>query len=282
MNAQPDNWTDEQLDAFRDGELEVAVADRLRSELLASAELRRRLARLERGDALAMVAMTTAARTGRHGSGWAMFVGTGVLASAAALLLVMSNWREVRTDALVPIAASTQPHGSAEAIETGQPYAFVRVVMTLASQTPKQKPAQDADKRQRRERHENLASVEQIDPLLDAVRRAVDERRTDAAVQLLSDAAEDQRTAGFQMLGESLRSALAAQSVLEQLSPAQQVEACGVWARDLELRPIALRKLRELRDAGGTASETGTTLEQLMQDSALRPWLRSYGLSTGG
>ncbi|MFN0137761.1 MAG: hypothetical protein ACKVS9_16775 [Phycisphaerae bacterium] len=282
MNTQPDNWTDEQLDAFRDGELEIVIADRLRSELLASAELRRRLARLERGDALAMVAMTTAARSGRRGGGWAMFVGTGVLASAAALLLVVSSWRDVRTDAMLPIAGADPVNDAVIASGSGQPYAFVRVVMTLANQTPKQKSAQDAEQRQRRERDENLASVEPIDPLLDAVRRAVDERRTDAAVALLSDAAEDQRTAGFQMLGESLRSALTAQSVLEQLSPAQQVEACGVWARDLELRPIALRKLRELRDASGTASETGTTLEKLMQDSSLRPWLRSYGLNAGG
>ncbi len=78
-------------------------------------------------------------------------------------------------------------------------------------------------------------------------------------------------------LGRALRSAMNANDTLDLMSPAEQVEACRVWAADPSLRPVAFERLQQLASNPALADQVRHTAEALARDTAMRPWLMSYG-----
>lgn len=78
-------------------------------------------------------------------------------------------------------------------------------------------------------------------------------------------------------LGRALRSAMTANDTLDLMHPDQQVEACRVWASDPSLRPVAFERLQHLASDPALAGPVRHTAEALARDTAMRPWLMSYG-----
>jgi hypothetical protein len=78
-------------------------------------------------------------------------------------------------------------------------------------------------------------------------------------------------------LGRALRSAMNANDTLDLMPPAEQVEACRVWAADPSLRPVAFERLQHLASNPALADKVRHTAEALARDTAMRPWLMSYG-----
>lgn len=282
MNAANKQWSDADLDAYRDGALLAGQADNLRRALLADASLRARLTRLERGDAMMHAALIAPRRIVRRADGVRLgFWTTGIaaVAAAAALVLFVANpWRgSVQQDSPESSGAANAlapqpddlPTNSADAIE---PYQSVRVVMVLPSRASTKTP------REPKPTTVTAPAVEPPNPTTLAFNRALAENRVADAASLLIDASEPQREAGLKRMGDTIRSAMTAESVLERLPPEQQVEACSIWARDLELRPVALRRLAELQNREATAADVRRVARELHDDVQIRPWLRSYGV----
>jgi hypothetical protein len=108
--------------------------------------------------------------------------------------------------------------------------------------------------------------------------RELREGRVEGALRLLSEAGDEQREWAYRRMGEVLASGATAQSVLDQLSPQQQLAACAQWAERSTLQPVVFAQLRRLTRNPEVSSSVYTLCEQWLTSPRLRTWVVGYQL----
>jgi hypothetical protein len=168
--------------------------------------------------------------------------------------------------------------------EAVQPeYYPIRVVFSCPVRTVSRQTGDDQDARSTLEAGRKVVTVamrEDTDFLLQ-LGRALGAGRIEETLDLLSEASDDQRAAGYRYMGELVRSASVAEQILDRLSPQEQVAVCGQWARKPMVRPVAFDRLRLLSTQAELSEEVRVVVSKLAEDPTLRSWLRSYRLHGG-
>ena len=297
-------WSDPDLEAFHDGEMEQERAAALGRALRENAGLRRRLAGVVGIDAAVReyVKGLDGAGDGSHDvvhrpmwSGRRIGVVAGIAATVAICgtvgLVTLVNGKPGSPSADSQIiggriaGASPEqgpPQGEPASVATvgprvvramghraEEPSSAFRVVLSVPLRSAPRRPAETPA------RHVDSPSVEPPGPAETALASG-DAAALDGAMRA---AGERERDAAYVAMGRTIRSAMAATAYLDALPAEEQVRVCRVWADDASLRPIVFERLAALRDRGAAvrgqiehvAAEMGGRRE-------LVPWLRSHGL----
>ncbi len=249
MNTpNPERWSDLDLELYHDGELTGPARTELSESLRESPELRARLSRIARLDALTSRALAGAPSAPLPISRAVVRTVGGIgLAACLALLFVPFLARR-------PGAAPTPPVPTPRTEVAVAPPPAARIVLTL----PVIKRAASAEPRSG-----------------DASSRA-DSSDGDRLAALPSDASAPERDAQFRRLGEIIRSAARAEELLDALPAHEQLAACRVWADDPRLRPFAFARLDRLRSRDELSDQYRAVLTGFSSRPELSPWVRSY------
>lgn len=243
-------WSDADLEAFLDGALPDATHAALAADLREDPGLRARLASITRADTLARTVLlapapVTAAAPRRRSP-------APLLAAAAALALI----------AALAFLRSAGPTDTARHSESPTTLAradgddMIRVVLSIPV----------------RARSAPAAHAPPLEPA------PVVSDPADLPMNLLASADPAERAVAYRRLGEVLRSAAAAEAALNALSPAEQLEACRLWADDPRLRPVVFPRLRVLADHPDLTDDLAIVLADLRNRPDLRGWLASHDL----
>ncbi|MFO0840665.1 MAG: hypothetical protein U1D55_19315 [Phycisphaerae bacterium] len=286
-------WSWAEIEAYHDGQLEPTACRELIEDLRGDPQLRRRLADVERVDKLASAAMdfdSIAASEQREVNSLSrqrvvrVFANSCATAAvAAALLLAVGIWWQAgvaRIDRGVhqelapigPAASAAQLLGD----ETG-----VRVVLAVPTKrrSVRDDNSPDAtDAVSRRTPDEAAATNAASTELLPALEGALSRQDVDHAARLLAGASPTQREAAYRRMADVIRSARTAAALLDVLPDAEQIEVASQWARQRNVRAVALERLSRFARQPEWKSELSESLQSLLDDPELTPWLRSYRL----
>jgi hypothetical protein len=75
-----------------------------------------------------------------------------------------------------------------------------------------------------------------------------------------------------------LRSASLAEQILNRLSPEEQIQVCGHWAREPAVQSVAFSRLRRFSTEPSLSKDVRVVLDRLAQNPALQSWVRGYRL----
>lgn len=252
MNA-PHAWTTLDLELYADDALPPESRERLSAALREDPALRERLAGVGRVDGLARRALETppaaSAPALRTGVPWRRVAALAACLALAALALKAA------------LRAPVAPLDPATNRAPGTPWSratpsAVRVVLSLPA-TAARGRASDA-----------------VPPADLTSALAVGD--VDRAAAVIAAADGEARDAQYRALGEMIRSAAAAEQVLDRLSPAEQLEACRRWAEQPRLRPAAFARLDRLSRSPELAREFALVISTLAERPELQAWVRSY------
>lgn len=253
-------WTTLDLELYADDALPEETRERLSDSLRQDPALRERLAGVSRLDALARRALaaplTPSAALPPPALRWSRFA-----ALAACLALAAIALRIVFRPAPVPVDPTTittaaSPHRAPSG---------VRVVLSLPVTASTPRPPSDAAT---------------ADAPAAELASALAEGDVDRAAAVIAAAEGEARDAQYRALGELIRSASAAEAVLDRLSPAEQLEACRRWAEQPRLRPAAFARLDRLSRNPDLTREFAVVIGTLADKPELRAWVRSYVRAT--
>ncbi len=256
MTEQP-RWTDEQLEAYHDGELSGVEAARLAKSLDEDPTLLARFEEIRRVDALVRQALTRPIETKARAPIPLLpiaIAGTGILGAAAAVVLLLSPTPPQ------PGLSSPEPmaHIDPEPVPTRS-----RVLVTLTStadmsifETPIRPIVRD-----------DLHTV-----VLDALSRGDPE----AALQVARTADKEDRQRALKSIGLALSVERSAVALLDAMTPLEQLEACETWVEDPRFRPATFTRLRLLAENPDLAPKVQSLLNHLELQPELTAWVRSY------
>jgi hypothetical protein len=121
------------------------------------------------------------------------------------------------------------------------------------------------------------AAASRLGPFETALRAGDSEQ----AVRLYQGLGDSDRRAAGEALGRAVRSAAAAEAVLDALPAAEQVALAAKWAESGLVRPVAFARLRELLGDQAAAPAVRQAAAELARNPDLHAWLHSYGLTAG-
>ncbi len=281
MSERVNRWTTEDLERFHDGQLDEPQRSALSEDLRRDPQLRERYATVRRIDELMHTALTTE-RVDRRDS-WRLMSPFVVRALAAACLLVAVSaywWfpRGGHSSAKLQVAHSPDADQAAE--PGGTTYRPIRVVFSLPVRKAPPDAAGEVEPLPESDvGAEAVAAVVRENMIfLTRLDQAMGAERIEETLALLADASAGQHAVGYQYMGELLRSASVAEQILNRLSPEEQVQVCGHWAREPAVRSVAFSRLRRFLAEPSLSKDVRVVLERLARNPALHSWLRGYRL----
>ncbi|MGD2109298.1 MAG: hypothetical protein PVI86_07885 [Phycisphaerae bacterium] len=277
MKARPNDGTTGDLELFHDEELDSGQREELSEALREDPTLRDRLATVYRVDDAIRAALGAEEPnrqaycvTWRRPSLIGLAAATIIISVIPAVVwyaVSQSSSRRTRLAACTP----HEPLPAPAALD----YEPIRVVLSL----PVPRSATDPRGATPRSGGVSLASS-RIDnrTLIARVDQTLRAGRLQETLRLLEASTEDQRVAAYRYMGELLRSASAAEQILDLLAPSEQLAVCGEWAREPRLRPVAFTRLRLLSGDPEVVDALRRLTTALANEPDLRLWLRSYRL----
>lgn len=278
------NWTVQELELYHDDELDAARRDALTAALRREPALRERLAALQSLDALtraALVSEPVFKPAGVRGfAGSRRFFRFAVPAAAAVLLAAVLgwHWRAGSNKAMTPLVDSAAPR-VVKASPVTADYEPIRVVFSTPARPARPKDKNSAEARpQEAAKPTKSAKAADADekPFAARLNEALAAGRVPEALELLDQASPAEREFAHRRLGEILRSADAAERLLDSLPPAEQLAVVGDWVKSPRLRPVAFARLGQLSQNAALNEKIVPVVDRMRADPALRPWLRSY------
>lgn len=267
-DARASTWSDEQLEAFHDGELASDLARSLSRDLAEDAPLRDRLREIQRCDELVLRSLTRTAQ-GADPAGarptrlWRAMPSPHVIVAT----LVACVGIVVITLALRPRAERgpglTLPPGAGSATITQGP-PRTRVLVSLPGGSADalfNEPARDTTPR-RNVRAEALGALAEGD--------------SERALELVRSDSPAERREALAALGLALSVEARALELLDAMTPAEQLEACEIWATDPRFRAATFSRLRKLTSHPDLGPRVLDLLEEMESQPALAAWVRSY------
>lgn len=269
-------WSDEQLELYHDRELDRAASELLAADLRTDPALRDRLSAIGQLDRAIRRTVLTApperprVRALRLGAMVATFLtlATGIMI-AVLLLPVMSGTRPP----MQPIAADIDHIDPPPPMESRLGEAGMPVLASFAVRRdgPPSRPVERAAQQ------DVAPATEPTDRSLADLLASGD---VDTFLARTRSTTNEDRDAAFSLLGGTLRSAMTAQSVLDKLTPEEQLAVCAVWAREPRLRPVTFERLASLQNRPELKDRVNTLASELARSRDLLAWVRSYGLQT--
>lgn len=282
-NERPSAWTDLDLEAFHDGEMDDATGAALGADLRRDAALRARLSAIAEVDA-AVASIVANTQATAHGSGrgtrrgpgrfgsWAAAAALTLIAGAAVVLVNSAGRRPQPPDARAASDRGSTLETDPERVErsfadhpahfSGSAPSAEWVVLSVPVRTP------------RAERH--VSDRSRSPSTISGSSDAPEEPNITAVLRSTTDA---QRDAAYIEMGRTIRSAMAATAYLDGLDADEQVRVCRLWAEDPSLRPVVFARLAALRERdAGVRSAVDRVAADLQRRHEFLPWLRSHGL----
>ncbi len=260
MTPTDSTWTDLDLERFHDSDLEPERAERLAEALRTDAALRRRLTEIASIDRLIARALEAPPVRTRNTPAapwlWAVGLAAVLLLALVPFLLSLASRAPVASD---PIARTDQP--APDTTPTPRASA-VRIIASVSLTADAQVPP-------------SLPALPAPDPVAHALDRGDLES---ALVQFRSLAGAD-RLAQARRLGDTIRSAMSAEDLLNALTPEEQLAVCEAWSAEPRLRPVTFARLRRLADDPVLGPDVSALAGRLAQAPGMIAWLRSYGLA---
>lgn len=281
MSEGMNRWTTEDLERFHDGQLDEPQRSALSEDLRRDRQLRERYATVRQIDELMQAALARE-RVDRRDP-WRLMSPFAARALAAACLLVAvsAHWWFPRGG---HSSAELQAVDSSDADQAAEPegtvYRPIRIVFSL----PVRKAGPDATGEVEPLPESDIgaeavaAEVRENTSFLTSLHQALTAERIEETLELLADASAGQRAVGYQYMGELLRSASVAEQILNRLSPEEQVQVCGHWAREPVVQSVAFSRLRRFLTEPSLSKDVRVVLDRLARNPALHSWLRGYRL----
>lgn len=279
-NAGASCWTMEEIELYHDGELEPARAAELDAALATDADLCRRLARVRALDHFAGVTLRTAPMPAptRARAGLLRW-GAGLVVVAALLALMLLPAR-------VPVSFPSPTPGPVVSIDppirSSVPELLDAAGVKVLASFEVVKPKRSSPSRPPRSLAFEPETPVVTEPQPAALSTQLASGDVDGALASLRSATPAQRDAALSTIGATLRSAMTVESVLDKLSPAEQLDVCAVWAREPRLRPVTFARLAQLQSNPELRDRVAALASQLAESRELLAWVRSYGLRTPG
>lgn len=261
-------WDRSDLERFVDDDLPAETAERVRTDLLESGELRSRLSEVRHTDTLLSAALGAPIRRRVDGRRVGAMLAAGLAVAAGAWAWIEQPWqsgglthRDHEVIAHAPLLNEDKAGAGVD-----EPDAFRGLVLEI--------PVRGVVVQPRAEAVEPSAPAASgaNDPIDRAVR---DGRVLDAGV-MIAGATEEQRSRSLQQLAAMVRSGAIADQVLDTLPPAQQVEACRAWASEPRLRPAVFARLKKLMGDDEVGAAAAGLAKSFERSSELRAWAASY------
>jgi hypothetical protein len=282
MSRQTSRWTTEDLERFHDEALDEPQRTALSEDLRRDPQLRDRYAGVRRVDELMRAALTTEEGAERSEPRRLMApYAVRALAAACLLIAVSSYWLFPRG------GTSSTMQQSADRLEgdpVGEParaaYRPIRVVFSLPGRKAQHEPAGAIEPPAESDvRADSVPAGQREAPnFLARLNAAIADQRIEETLDLLADASAGQRAAGYQYIGELLRSATVAEQILDRLSPQEQVQVCAHWAGEPAVQPVAFSRLHRFSTEPSLSKDVRIVVGKLARNPALHSWLRGYRL----
>lgn len=275
MSGSREHWTTRDLELYHDEELDAPTRSELSEALRRDPELRERFATVCRVDDELRVAFLSQRAARLHENPAPSHFARHALAAACLFAAVSVTWWSTfappssRENPLVE-----GPGGSHASINPV--YQSIRVVLSLPVEKTPSRPATEHGIELTSE--EAVTASENLQGFLARLDRALITGPTEGAFALLDGASERQRIAAYRRLGELLRSAQAAERILDRLSSAEQLAVCALWAREPVAQPTVFERLRRFSMEPELSADVRLIVAVLAKDSRLRTWLRGYQL----
>ncbi|MBL1217013.1 MAG: hypothetical protein D8M59_05895 [Planctomycetes bacterium] len=296
-------WPDLDLELYHDGQLDSDRERELAEALRHDPDLRCRLARIVKADAVVRDSLLTeeTAEDDMHDRRWPIPFDIrspwgSMIAVAALLSIIVTVTAVVLTYKSQPgtTTDSSEVNGTRTARTTDTPpVPFIAdgtegagVVMVVPYKRPRSKertangtaarhlrPAATSETRDEstvgQPRLATALARGDVEPVL----RQIEDANTTQAVERV-----------YREIGLALRSSMTAEIVLNRMSQPQQVEACRLWAADVSLRPVVFDRLRTLASSGNAtlSEQVGAIVADLdaSEPTEYRKWINSYGLAS--
>jgi hypothetical protein len=282
MSRRTSRWTTEDLERFHDEQLDEPQRTALSEDLRRNPQLRDRYATVRRIDELMRAALTAEEGVERNEPRRIVApYAARALAAACLLIAVSSYWWFPRGGALsTERQAAHHLHGDRVDEPTESAYRAVRVVFSLPVRKAQREPAGAAEPPPESDVSADAAEAGQREApnFLARLDAAITGQRIEETLELLADASDGQRAAGYQYLGELLRSASVAEQILDRLSPAEQVQVCAHWAGEPAVQSVAFSRLHRLSTEPTLSKDVRIVVDKLARNPALHSWLRGYRL----
>jgi len=270
VKEQGREWSDVELEAYLDDELDAGTFRQMSAALRTDPSLRARLAAIRRTDDLTRAALECPGRTTR----WRLGRPRPVAWPAAAVLLIaVGLYLDLRhTDRGRP---QSSPMATAAAVGD---YAAIRVVLSVPLD----------DRAQERRRH-LTARLSFRDAAEKAARQAafiqadrwLARGNIEQTVRTLRRLPPPQRQVVLERLARHLGSTYTARRLLDRLAPTDQLTVCRRAVLDGRLNALMLERLHQLRGNPQMRPEVQRVVNELAVRPSLRPWLRSHDLLRG-
>jgi len=261
------------LERLIDGDLPRSEADSLRDLVERDPALRAELARVERTDRLIAESLSarprprrSSPRAGAVRPRWLVLGGAGGLiglGALAAVALVVRPWSE---GALRP-TSSHEPSSPTH-------------VASVDDRTP---PAPDARSQSGSRVLFEIAGARapaRPDDRLPAATHSSEDRPVsiDERRRIANSDERDGRAEEYLRLGRSIRSAMIAERALDELTPAEQLDAIREWVRVPSLRPVAFERLAALAHDPMVGDAALSLARALADQQDLSPWVKSQAV----
>lgn len=272
-------WTEAEMERFIDGDLEAARAEELGARLAADAALAARVAELREADAVMRMAMLTpqppSARSSlaagrRFGPMRLALAGLAVASVVIAAGVMLWGWSRGPQEP-APVVTVAEPRE-----REGEGGDLFRVVLAI------ELPAKDSQREPAPVVHgPQPEEPEGVQRDLRAFHHALASGDSDDARAAFSRLSGKDRRAALGAVISAVRSADAAEAVLDALPPAEQVMIARAWAIEGAggQRPVAFTRLRELSTDPQAGDSAGVVIRELNARPELAGWIASYGLS---
>ncbi|MGB2987170.1 MAG: hypothetical protein WBE26_14970 [Phycisphaerae bacterium] len=285
MTQRIETWTTEDLELYRDEELDPVRRSELNEALRRDPGLRDRLATVRRVDDMLRSALVDEIPARSSRLRFMLHRSTRVLAAACLLIAVTTALWFAFGHGSAPAIRVAQEEGE---IQPGQPaeleYKPIRVVFSLPirrkTREASNQPALAPDTEERTQ----LASAAMYGnrDFLVRLHHVLGAGQIDETLGLLNGASDDQRAVAYRHMGEMLRSALVAEQILDRLSSGEQLAVCRQWAREPGLRAVVFTRLRRFSKEPELSDKVQVLVARFARDPVLLPWLRGYQLVSSG
>jgi hypothetical protein len=265
MTTPRSDWDIQELELFHDEELDAECVAALSDDLRHDAALRARLASVRGLDErIRWALLQPSSQPAKARAGFRPRIAAVAATVAAAAGASLWLWP------VGPGPTETTADHSPQAA----PYNAVRIVFAtpVAGPIGERQPTEEGRKPGPTARLDGRGTLERMDD-------ALSEGRVEEALELMASVDAGARRAAYRHLGDVLRSAQVAESLLARLEPAEQLEVCSVWAAEPSLRPVVFGRLRQLSSDPSVANELQSLVVALSQRPGLRSWLRGYDLT---
>lgn len=275
MNEERTHWTTEDLELYHDGELDAARRAELAGALRRDPALRERygvVCRVDDNLLAAFLAQQVEHR--RLPRTISLLRSPAAVAACLLFAAVLTGWYAF--SGRIPDGKSQEDLYAEADADIEPPYEAVRIVFSLPVRAQPQASAVT--------REDNDTVLESASGLIDAttfverIDSVLKGGHDEDALALLDGASQGQRQAVYRHLGGLIRSAEAAERVLDRLSREEQLAACKEWAREPGMRTTAFARLRRLSGEPELAGDVRSVVAGLSREPQLLPWLRSYQL----